>query len=36
MGGQYLDPHAAREAIEAIRNQGREAQLAQNGIRRPK
>ena len=23
MGGQYLDPHAARDAIEAIRNQGR-------------
>jgi 2,3-bisphosphoglycerate-dependent phosphoglycerate mutase len=22
LGGQYLDPHAAREAIEAIRNQG--------------
>ena len=40
VGGQYLDPHAARDAIEAIRNQGREAQLAtqpaQNGVRRPK
>jgi 2,3-bisphosphoglycerate-dependent phosphoglycerate mutase len=35
-GGRYLDPHAARDAIEAIRNQGREGQLAQNGIRRPK
>jgi len=23
VGGQYLDPHAARDAIEAIRNQGR-------------
>ena len=23
LGGQYLDPHAARDAIEAIRNQGR-------------
>ena len=23
MGGQYLDPHAARDAIEAFRNQGR-------------
>lgn len=23
IGGQYLDPHAARDAIEAIRNQGR-------------
>ncbi len=23
--GQYLDPHAAREAIETIRNQGRPA-----------
>ncbi|MBV9204803.1 MAG: 2,3-bisphosphoglycerate-dependent phosphoglycerate mutase [Actinobacteria bacterium] len=22
LGGQYLDPHAAREAVEAIRNQG--------------
>jgi 2,3-bisphosphoglycerate-dependent phosphoglycerate mutase len=24
LGGQYLDPHAARDAIEAIRRQGRE------------
>ena len=23
VGGQYLDPHAARDAIEAIRNHGR-------------
>jgi len=23
LGGQYLDPHAARAAIEVIRNQGR-------------
>ena len=23
MSGEYLDPHAARDAIEAIRNQGR-------------
>ena len=23
LGGQYLDPHAARDAIEAIKNQGR-------------
>jgi 2,3-bisphosphoglycerate-dependent phosphoglycerate mutase len=39
LGGQYLDPHAARAAIEAIRNQGRETQPAvwpaRNGIRRP-
>jgi len=27
-GGQYLDPHAARDAIEAIRNQGRPAPTA--------
>ena len=26
LGGQYLDQHAARDAIEAIRNQGRPAQ----------
>jgi 2,3-bisphosphoglycerate-dependent phosphoglycerate mutase len=25
LGGQYLDPHAARDAIETIRNQGRAA-----------
>jgi 2,3-bisphosphoglycerate-dependent phosphoglycerate mutase len=25
LGGQYLDPHAARAAIEAVRNQGRDA-----------
>ena len=25
LGGQYLDPHAARDAIEAIRNQGQAA-----------
>jgi 2,3-bisphosphoglycerate-dependent phosphoglycerate mutase len=25
LGGQYLDPHAARDAIEAIKNQGRVA-----------
>ena len=25
LGGQYLDPHAARAAIEVIRNQGRSA-----------
>ena len=40
LGGQYLDAHAARDAIQAIRNQGREAQPvpaagpARNGIRR--
>ena len=28
LGGQYLDPHAAREAIEAIRNQGGPAAAA--------
>jgi hypothetical protein len=28
MGGQYLDPHAARDAIEAIKNQGRAAPAA--------
>ncbi len=28
LGGQYLDPHAARDAIAAIRNAGREAQPA--------
>ena len=28
LGGQYLDPHAARDAIEAIKNQGRAAPAA--------
>ena len=31
LGGQYLDPHAARAAIEAIRNQGNDDALAVQG-----
>jgi len=31
LGGQYLDPHAARDAIEAIRDQGRE-RVAEPGV----
>ena len=34
MGGQYLDPHAARDAIEAIRNQGRPGVTARQAIGR--
>ena len=32
MGGQYLDQHAARDAIEAIRNQGRPGVTARQAI----